>query len=72
MITQEKYKHPWLVEVYSEKRQYRFRFENLTEFRDFLYIFLHVKTKLEEVPIFIPNEYVISVKAVQSNSGTLS
>lgn len=57
-MTAETTKYPWLVEVYSVKRLFKFRFENLTEFRDFLYIFLHIKTKLDEIPLFIPNEYV--------------
>lgn len=58
ILTAETNKYPWFVEVYSVKRLFQFRFENLTEFRDFLYIFLHVKTKIDEIPLFIPNEYV--------------
>jgi hypothetical protein len=58
ITTDEKNKYPFFTEVVTEKRMMQFRFENLTEFRDFLYIFLHVKTKLEELPLFIPNEYV--------------
>lgn len=65
ILTNEKGKYPWLVEIYTEKRLYKFRFENLTEFRDFLYLFLHAKTKLEELPLFIPNEYVGSSYPVQ-------
>lgn len=51
-------KYPFLVEVHTDSRIYKFRFENLTEFRDFLYIFLHVKTKMHDIPLYIPNEYV--------------
>lgn len=46
-----------MVEVFAAKRHYKFRFENLTEFRDFLLIFLHVKSTVGDVPLFLPNTY---------------
>src|SRR3990167_1204235 len=46
-----------MVEVFAAKRHYKFRFENLTEFRDFLLIFLHVKSTQGDVPLFLPNDY---------------
>jgi hypothetical protein len=46
-----------MVEIFAAKRHYKFRFENLTEFRDFLVIFLHVKSSQGDVPLFLPNDY---------------
>ena len=60
ITAEENTKYPFLVEMNSDEKPYKFRFENLTEFRDFLYIFLHVKNRITDVPLFLPNEYVCS------------
>lgn len=66
-------KYPFLTELFTETKNFKFRFENLTEFRDYLYIFLHVKTKMEDLPLFVPNEYVIQVlTSVQPDSRAIA
>jgi len=54
----ESAKHPFSVDIATPDRLYKFRFENMTEFRDFLYIFLHVKIKGQDIPLFMPTEHV--------------